>query len=166
MRPIASPIRMSVTASKSAARRMYSPIAVRAILTDRAITRSLAPHASFRRRYFSNLPYRQSLGGHRVSFANRKEGPCPAQTSTGSPPHPFNRVAALPRNRWPLSIGMGGRFPSKWVAALPRIPQGDWLNAIGVDDWAWPARTRTVDCAAFRRRLLSNAARSSALGPD
>jgi hypothetical protein len=148
MRPIASPIRMSVTASKSAARRMYSPIAVRAILTDRAITRSVAPHAYFRRRYLSNLPYRQSLGGHRVSFANRKEGTVPSPDSRQrSPPHPFNRVAALPRNRWPLSIGR--------VAALPRIPQGDWLNAIGVDDWAWPARTRTVDCAAFRRRLLS-----------
>jgi hypothetical protein len=120
MRPIASPIRMSVTASKSAARRMYSPIAVRAILTDRAITRSLAPHASFRRRYFSNLPYRQSLGGHRVSFANRKEGPCPAQTSTALPASPFQQggrfasesVAAFDRNGWPLSVEMGGRIAS------------------------------------------------------
>src|SRR5882757_7482722 len=34
----------------TAARRMYSPIAVRPIPTDRAITRSLAPQAYFRRR--------------------------------------------------------------------------------------------------------------------
>jgi hypothetical protein len=32
-------------------------------------------------------------------------------------------VAGFVRNRWPLSIGLGGRFPSESVAALPRIPQ-------------------------------------------
>ena len=119
MRPIASPIRMSVTASKSAARRMYSPIAVRAILTDRAITRSLAPHAYFGRRTSRTFSI-ETLGGHRVSFANRKEGPCPAQTSTALPASPFQQggrfasesVAAFDRNGWPLSVEMGGRIAS------------------------------------------------------
>jgi hypothetical protein len=31
-------------------------------------------------------------------------------------------VAAFDRNRWPLCLGMGGRFPSESVAALARIP--------------------------------------------
>jgi len=31
-------------------------------------------------------------------------------------------VAAFDRNRWPLSLGLGGRFPSESVAALARIP--------------------------------------------
>jgi hypothetical protein len=31
-------------------------------------------------------------------------------------------VAAFVRIRWSLSIGLGGRFPSESVAALPRIP--------------------------------------------
>jgi hypothetical protein len=103
MRPIASPIRMSVTASKSAVRRMYSPIAVGAILTDRAITRSLAPHAYFGRRTSRTFSI-ETLGGHRVSFANRKEVPS-SDSRQRSPPHPFDRVAAL-----------------------PRIPRGDWRH--------------------------------------
>src|SRR5207245_6128647 len=36
--------------------------------------------------------------------------------------HPIHRVAAFDRNRWPLSLGLGGRFPSESVAALARIP--------------------------------------------
>jgi hypothetical protein len=32
-------------------------------------------------------------------------------------------VAAFVRIGWPLSIGIGDRFPSESVAALPRIPQ-------------------------------------------
>jgi hypothetical protein len=73
---------------------------------------------------FSNLPHRQSLGGHRTSHcANRKRTTLPrSDCRQRSPPHPINRVAAFVRNRWPLSIGLGGRFPSESVAALPRIP--------------------------------------------
>jgi hypothetical protein len=32
-------------------------------------------------------------------------------------------VAAFDRIAWPLSLGIGGRFPSESVAALTRIPQ-------------------------------------------
>ena len=39
-----------------------------------------------------------------------------------NPLHPIHRVAAFDRNRWPLSLGLGGRFPSESVAALARIP--------------------------------------------
>jgi hypothetical protein len=31
-------------------------------------------------------------------------------------------VVAFVRIRWSLSIGLGGRFPSESVTALPRIP--------------------------------------------
>ena len=40
-----------------------------------------------------------------------------------NPFHPINRVAAFDQNHWPLWIGLGGRIPSKSLAALPRIPQ-------------------------------------------
>ena len=44
--------------------------------------------------------------------------------------HPINREAGFVRNRWPLSIGLGGRFPSESVAALARIPQAAiWMAA-------------------------------------
>ena len=153
MRPIASPIRISVTATKSAARRMYSPIAVGAILTDRAITRSLAPHAYFGRR--TSRTFRiETLGGHRVSFPeNRKEVRASSNSRQRSPPSPFQQGGRIASENGGLSIGMGGRLPSEWVAALPRFR--GVIGGIGVDDWAWPTRTRTVDCAAFRRRLLS-----------
>jgi hypothetical protein len=44
------------------------------------------------------------------------------------------RVAAFHRNRWPLSIGLGGRLPSESVAALPRIPQA-FLSRVVVCLW-------------------------------
>jgi hypothetical protein len=64
----------------TAARRMYSPIAVRPIPTDRAITRSLAPQAYLRRRTsrtfrIDNLSAAIGPPVGRIA----KGGPCPAQ---------------------------------------------------------------------------------------
>jgi hypothetical protein len=91
---------MSVTASKSAARRMYSPIAVRAILTDRSV---------------DNL----SAG---IGFPLRiaKKDRAQLRLPTALPASPFQQggriasesVAAFDRNGWPLSVGMGGRIAS------------------------------------------------------
>ena len=97
-------------------RRMYSPIAVRPIPTDRVITRFARPTGALQAQNFSNLPHRQSLGG--PPLANRKGGPCPAQTADNAP-----RIT--PSTGWSLSIGLGGRFPSESVTALPRVPQYD-----------------------------------------
>jgi hypothetical protein len=73
---------------------------------------------------FSNLPHRQSLGGHRTSScANRKRRTLPSSDCRQRAPlHPINRVAAFVRIRWSLSIGLGGGFPSESVAAFSRIP--------------------------------------------
>src|SRR6202011_2564175 len=73
---------------------------------------------------FSNLPHRQSLGGHRTSnCVTRKSRTLPRSDCRQRPPsHPINRVAAFVRIGWPLSIGIGGRLPSESMAALPRIP--------------------------------------------
>src|SRR5579883_120652 len=109
----------------TAARRMYSPIAVRPIPTDRAITRSLAPQAYFRRRTSRTFRIDNLSAGIRPPFANRKGSTLPgSDCRQRSPNHPINRVAAFVRIRWPLSIGLGGRLPSESVAALPRILQG------------------------------------------
>ena len=70
---------------------------------------------------FSNLPHRQSLGGHRASFANRKEGPCPAQTADSAP-----RLTLS--TGWPHCLGIGGRFRSEWVAAFRR---NRWPHCLG-----------------------------------
>src|SRR6266851_4645590 len=108
----------------TAARRMYSPIAVRPIPTDRAITRSLAPQAYFRRRTSRTFRIDNLSAGIRPPLANRKGGPCPAQTADNAPRiTPSTGVVAFVRIRWSLSIGLAGRFPSESVAALPRIPQ-------------------------------------------
>lgn len=98
-------------------RRMYSPIAVRPIPTDRAITRSLAPQAYFRRRTSRTFRIDNLSAGFRPPLANRKGGPCPAQTADNAP-----RIT--PSTGWSLSIGLGGRFPSESVTALPRILEG------------------------------------------
>ena len=97
--------------------------AVRPIPTDRAITRSLAPQAYFRRRTSRTFRIDNLSAGIRPPFATRKRRTLPgSDCRQRSPPHPINRVAAFVRNRWPPSIGLGGRFPSESVAALPRIP--------------------------------------------
>jgi hypothetical protein len=107
----------------TAARRMYSAIAVRPIPTDRAMTRSLAPQAYFRRRTSRTFHIDNLSAGIRPPFANRKRRTVPgSDCRQRSPNHPFNRVAAFVRIGWPLSIGMAGRVPSESVAALPRNP--------------------------------------------
>ena len=54
---------------------------------------------------------------------SQKEDLAQLRSPTTLPAHPVNRVAAFVRIRWPLSIGLGGRFPSESVAAFPRNPQ-------------------------------------------
>src|SRR5258707_2081572 len=63
---------------------------------------------------FSNLPHRQSLGGHRTSHCvNRKRRTLPrSDCRQRSPSHPINRVAAF--------VGLGGRFRSESMAAFRR----------------------------------------------
>src|SRR5207244_3978290 len=62
--------------------------------------------------------------------------------------HPIHRVAAFDRNRWPLSLGLGGRFPSESVAALARIPHCDpghsppWLSGV-IMHLTWGVRIMT-----------------------
>src|SRR5439155_4852384 len=71
---------------------------------------------------FSNLPHRQSLGGHRTSpcwFA--KGGPCPVQIAD-------NGTCFTLSTGWPPSIGIGGRFRSDWVAAFRRNQWPPWLG--------------------------------------
>jgi hypothetical protein len=77
-----------------AARRMYSPIAIRPIPTDRAILRSLAPQA------YSGVKLLPGIGPPVVRIA--KGGPS-SDRRQRSPPHPINRVAAFVR--WPLCLG-------------------------------------------------------------
>src|SRR5258706_6548210 len=107
----------------TAARRIYSPIAVRPIPTEREITRSLAPQAYFRRRTSRTFRIDNLSAGIRPPFANRKRRTLPgSDCRQRSPDHPINRVAAFGRIGWPLSFGIAGRLPSESVAALPRIP--------------------------------------------
>jgi hypothetical protein len=67
------------------------------------------------------LELRQSLGRHRASFANRKEGPCPAQTADSAPHLTLS-------TGWPHRLGIGGRFRSEWVAAFRR---NQWPLCLG-----------------------------------
>ena len=85
-----------------------------------AIVRASAPQACFSRRTsrtwrISNLP--AGIG----PLPRRVEGrPWPvlsiADDGSGNP----QRVAALPRNRWPLCVGISGRLPSESLATLRR----------------------------------------------
>ena len=87
-----------------------------------------AAHSSRRRsqaQNFSYLPHRQSLGGHRcLPLLESPWESLPASDRRQRPPlHPIHRVAAFDRNRRPLCLGMGDRFPSESLAAFRRIPQ-------------------------------------------
>src|SRR5215211_4744180 len=101
---------------------MYSPIVVRPTPTDRAITRSLAPQAYFRRRTSRTLRIDNLSAGIGPPLANRKGGPCPAQTADNAP-------HITPSTGWPPSIGIGGRFRSDWVAAFRR---NRWPPSLGI----------------------------------
>jgi RNA-directed DNA polymerase len=46
-------------------------------------------------------------------------------------------VAAFVWIRWPLSIGLGGRFPSESVAALPWIPQPEVCDTLNSSLSGW-----------------------------
>src|SRR5207244_4094780 len=80
------------------------------------------PTGTLQAQNFSNLPHRQSLGGHRTSpcwFA--KGGPCPVQIAD-------NATRFTLSTGWPPSIGIGGRFRSDWVAAFRRNQWPPWLG--------------------------------------
>src|SRR5215468_5875923 len=95
----------------TAARRIYSPIAVRPIPTDRAITRSLAPQAYLRRRTSRTFRIDNLSAGIRPPFANRKrEDLARLRLPTTFPASPHQQ---------------GGRLRSESVAALARILQID-----------------------------------------
>src|SRR4051812_43140232 len=97
----------------TAARRMYSPIAVRPIPTEREITRSLAPQAYFRRRTSRTFHIDNLSAGIRPPLRFANGGPCPAQTADNAP-----RIT--PSTGWPPSVGLGGRFRSESLAAFRR----------------------------------------------
>ena len=102
---------------------MYSPIAVRPIPTDRAITRSLAPQAYFRRRTSRTFRIDNLSAGIRPPFANCKRRTLPgSDCRQRSPLHPINR-------RWPPSIGILvaafrriGAALSNWLAGCSKPP--------------------------------------------
>jgi hypothetical protein len=107
----------------TAARRMCSPTTVRPIPSDREITRALTPHAYFRHRTSRTF---------RIDNLSAGIGPSPLRESQRedlarsdcrqrSPTHPVNR--------WPPSIGIGGRFPSDWVTAFRR---NHWPPCLGI----------------------------------
>src|SRR5262245_58606440 len=110
---------------------MYSPTAVRPIPTDRAITRSLAPQAYFRRRTSRTFRIDNLSAGIVASPLcwNRKGATLPrSDCRQRPPPHPIHRVAAFDRNQWPLSLGLGGRLASESVAAFRR---NRWPPSLG-----------------------------------
>ena len=140
----------------------------RAADPDRSGDHPLArPAGILQAQNFSNLPHRQSLGGHRTSFANRKRRTLPgSDCRQRSPPHPINRVAAFVRNRWPLSIGLGGRFPSESVAALPRIPHTRIRIAVltpyhGLQSASWHCRGQGCGDAGRRAQFPDHALRAA-----
>src|SRR5882757_8075767 len=104
----------------TAARRMYSPIAVRPIPTDRAITRSLAPQAYFRRRTSRTFRIDNLSAGIGPPLRIAKKDRAQLRLPTALPASPFQQggriasesVAAFDRNGWPLSVGIGGRIAS------------------------------------------------------
>jgi hypothetical protein len=107
----------------AAARRIYSPTVVRPIPTDRAITRSLAPQAYFRRRTSRTFRIDNLSAGivASPSAGIAKGRRCLAQIADNAP-----RLSLS--TGWPPSIGIGGRFRSDWVAALPR---NHWPLSVG-----------------------------------
>src|SRR5438093_8760230 len=100
---------------------------------------------------FSNLPHRQSLGGHRTSpcwFA--KGGPCPVQIAD-------NGTRFTLSKGWPPSIGIGGRFRSDWVAAFRRNQWPPWLGFRMIHRDRMRRRPRTAEeCEAFVRDWFPN----------
>src|SRR5258707_15114367 len=105
----------------TAARRMYSPIDVRPIPTDRAITRSLAPQAYLRRRTSRTFRIDNPSAGIRPPLCeSQKEDLARLRLPTTFPASPHQQggrlrsesVAAFDRIGWPLSVGIGGRIGS------------------------------------------------------
>src|SRR3984885_6565454 len=111
----------------TAARRMYSPIAVRPIPTDRAITRSLAPHAYFRRRTSRTFRIDNLSAGIGSPLRIAKKDRAQLRLPTALPASPFQHGGRIASES--VAIGMDGRFPSEPVAALPRILQRRHVQA-------------------------------------
>jgi hypothetical protein len=121
---------------------MYSPIAVRPIPTDRAITRSLAPQAYFRRRTSRTFRIDNLSAGIRPRTLPGSD--CRQR----SPNHPINRVVAIDRIGWPLSVGISDRIASD--SAIRSIlaflhPRPVWMP--GPDGGFFCARERDEEVA-------------------
>jgi len=87
----------------------------RATNPDRSGDHPIArPTGILQAKNFSNLPHRQSLGGHRTSHCvNRKRRTLPrSDCRQRSPSHPSTG--------WPPSFGLGGRFSTESMAAFRR----------------------------------------------
>src|SRR5258708_9873914 len=87
----------------------------RATNPDRSGDHPIArPTGILQAKNFSNLPHRQSLGGHRTSHCvNRQRRTLPrSDCRQRSPSHPINRVAAF--------LGLGGSFPPESSAPFRR----------------------------------------------
>src|SRR5258708_34496547 len=101
-------------------RRKYSATVVRPIPTERAIVRTLAPHAYFspntsRTFRIDNLPPGSAVplaGGPRYRSSDRRLRPRTLPSG----------LSAINRNHWPLSLGIGVRLASESSAAFTRIP--------------------------------------------
>src|SRR2546423_6336945 len=116
----------------TAARRMYSPITVRPIPSDWAITRALAPQAYFRRRTSRTFRIDNLSAGIGPSplLESQRDDLDPFRLPTTFPHSPYQQggrlrsesVAALPRIGWPLSVGISGRLASDSAAVCEDMP--------------------------------------------
>jgi hypothetical protein len=101
----------------------------RAADPDRSGDHPLArPTGVLQTQNFSNLPHRQSLGGHQTSLCeSQKEDLARLRLPTTFPESPHqqggrlrsDQVAVFDRIGWPLSVGIGGRFASDSASGRP-----------------------------------------------
>jgi hypothetical protein len=110
---------------------LYSPITVRPIPSDRAITRALAPQAYLRRRTSRTFRIDNLSPGIGPSLCSNRKGMTLPRSDCRqrSPIYPINRVAAFVRNRWPLSVGLGGRFASDSAREARILTARNWRNS-------------------------------------
>src|ERR1044071_710306 len=108
----------------TAARRRYSPTVDRLMPTVTAICRSLTPRACRSLKTSRTFRIGALSAGIRppLAWPQRRAGPRfdrhLRERQAG-----LNRVAGFDWNRWPTSVGIGGRIVSESVAGLHRITQ-------------------------------------------
>src|SRR4029079_6521026 len=104
------------------ARRRYSATVDRLTPTDMAICRSLRPSACFSLKASRIFRIGALSAGIGPPLLQRKGGRVPrfVRRQRERQAHPKG-VAGFDRNRWPTSVGTGGRIASESVADLARI---------------------------------------------